>query len=69
MPVIRCATTLADPVIAVAKALLVGSAAYLPMVLKNSVIAELNPADLSAMTLSIVETYCTNVSEFDDFAC
>ena len=57
MPVILWETTLAEPVIAAAKALLVGSAAYLPIVLKNSVIAELNPADLSAITLSIVETY------------
>ena len=57
IPVILWETTLAEPVIAAAKALLVGSAAYLPIVLKNSVIAELNPADLSAITLSIVETY------------
>ena len=57
IPVILWETTLAEPVIAAAKDLLVGSAAYLPIVLKNSVIAELNPADLSAITLSIVETY------------
>ena len=69
IPDSRCATTLADAVMADANALFVGSAAYFPIVLKKSVIAELSPADLSAITLSIIDTYCVKVSEFVDLAC
>ena len=63
IPSMRCATTFAVPVIAPAIALLVGSAAYVPRVLKKSLIAVLSPTDFSATRPSIDLVYCTKVSE------